>query len=142
MNVSDIVGKAKPPGSEKPEIMYLEGEIKPDYEDVVFRLYSEPRDLRSYYLIKKADVAGDIYEWTKEEMVEKGIIGAKMYRVPLRYGTELVFVNITMGKLGITMADSSCDQVGCQYCATCTPNTCCTRASAGKPCYCDTCCYA
>jgi hypothetical protein len=88
-------------------LLFLDGSLEPDQDAAYFRLYRQPQDRRSYLLIKKADVAGDLYEWTVEEMTQAGFVGAKVYRVPLKFGTELQNVSVTIARLGETIAGAT-----------------------------------
>ncbi|MEK6558065.1 MAG: hypothetical protein AABZ14_07180 [Candidatus Margulisiibacteriota bacterium] len=148
MKIEEIAKHAEKPRSTECEVLFLNGVVEQDYEDQLFRLYGEPLNHRSFFLIKKEDVCGEIYEWTQQECLMNGVIGAKMFRVPLRAGTEVMFVNISLQKIGETISGASMrvlsETVGCQDTTGCIryDKYCCTRSAAGQPCYCDNCCLA
>jgi hypothetical protein len=74
------------------EIMFLSGQVEPDHDGECFRLYRNPANRRAYALIRKDQVAGDIYQWAEPEMVRHGYTGAKIYRIPLKKGTFITEV--------------------------------------------------
>jgi hypothetical protein len=85
-------------------VFYFHGAIESDHNPAYFRLYSNPHHRRSYMLVKKTDVAGDLYEWTSEETSQAGFIGTKVYRVPLQFGTEVQVVSVAIVRVGPTSA--------------------------------------
>ena len=64
--------------------MFHQGVVEPDHDPDYFRIYRNPRNRRSYSLIKKVDVAGDIYEWKPEESLQAGFVGVTIHLVPLK----------------------------------------------------------
>ncbi len=102
MKLEDVLEKADEVSlADHHTIISLDGMIAVDPDSTCFRLFRNPNNPRSYLLVKKADVAGDIYEWTAEEKSRAGIVGAKnVHRVPLRFGTKLQQVSIVVYRLG------------------------------------------
>lgn len=88
-------------------IAYRHGSIEADHDPAYFRLYANPQNRRTYMLLKKTDVLGDLYEWTTEETRQAGLVGAKRYRVTLKVGTEVQEVFISVRKLGETTTAST-----------------------------------
>ena len=104
MKLEDVL-KAAPAGLRAQDhlLFFLDGSVEPDHDPAYFRLYRNPQNRRSYLLVKKADVVGDLYEWTAEEMKQAGFVCAKVYRVPLMFGTELQNLSVTIHGLGETI---------------------------------------
>src|SRR5260370_22081866 len=102
----DAVLRAVPKVSEAQDhaVLYLHGAVEADHDAAYFRLYRDPENRRSYLLVKKADVAGDLNEWTAEEARQAGLVGAKVYRVPLKFGAELQKVSVAIHNLEIGRA--------------------------------------
>jgi hypothetical protein len=102
--------------------MYRHGVLEPDHDPSYFRIYRNPRNRRSYSLIKRADVAGEIYEWKPEEALEAGFVGATVHLVPLKFGSEVQHVTIRLERVGEKSAagkstkddDVCCCDAGCQ----------------------------
>lgn len=103
MKIDDVLkAGAKTSEAQDHAVTYLHGAIEPDHAPAYFRLYSNPHHRRSYLLVKKTDVAGDVYEWTGEEARQAGFVGTKVYRVPLQFGTEVQAVSIAIVRVGPT----------------------------------------
>jgi hypothetical protein len=100
------------PASEAAKTISLLGEIEPDQEPGMFRLYSAPSNKKSYFLIQTKDV-DDVYEWTAEELAARGVAGQKMYTVPVRYGTVIQAVAIRNITAGMPAGSASKPQKGC-----------------------------
>ena len=101
MQLDDILAASIAPGATVRDqaTLFLNGAVEPDTDSEHFRLYQNPDNRRAYFIIKKADVTGELYQWTLEETSSAGFIGVKMYRIPLRYGCEIVTVSVTFEKL-------------------------------------------
>ena len=98
-------------------LLFLDGSVETDGDPAYFRLYRNPQNRRSYLLVKKADVVGDLCEWTAEEVRQAGFVCAKVYRVPLMFGTELQNVSIAIHKLGETIAGDTARRRRAMGCA-------------------------
>ncbi len=97
MKLDDVLkAAAKVSQPQDHALVYLHGAVESDHDPAYFRLYRIPHDRRSYMLVKKADVAGDLYEWTSEEAHQAGFVGTKVYRVPLQFGTEVQIVAVAI----------------------------------------------
>ena len=77
-----------------------DGDIQPDGDPDLFRLYTNPPDRGTYHLIKRAD-APEVYPYTPEEIVRAGIIDSAMYRVQLKYGAVVQRVSISTFMVGM-----------------------------------------
>jgi hypothetical protein len=146
MNLPEAISQQTPPTTERCELIYLNGAITADTEEKAFRIYPDPLDARSYYLVKKVDVVGEIYEWNKEELASHGVVGAKVFRVALRYGTDVMVVSYSLQKLGVTIGGEKgpsllSSETGCQSDSSCSYN-CCYKAYPNSYCRCSTCCVA
>jgi hypothetical protein len=122
-NVNDVLQKvSKTLPAQDHTTMYRHGVLEPDHDPTYFRIYSNPRNRRSYSLVKRADVTGEIYEWKPEEALEAGFVGATIHLVPLRFGTEIQRVSIRLERVGERGAvkkgakddDVCCCDIGCQ----------------------------
>ncbi|MHB2021552.1 MAG: hypothetical protein ACYCW6_31865 [Candidatus Xenobia bacterium] len=100
----------------------------------------------SYLLIRVADVHEDVYPWKPEELLQFGTAahaGKVMHRVKVRTGTVVHGVEVTLHRLGQTIAapNGRSNAVGqCHYASDCYPK-CCSVQSDGN-CYCNSCCIA
>jgi len=129
MKIDDILkGCGNVPQAQDHLVTYLNGGIESDHDQVYFRIYRDPRNRRSYVLLRKADVAGDIYEWTADEIREAGYVGAKVFRVPIRFGTEIQGVSIKVHKVGNPIGQKA---RGCED-----GDVCCCNAGCTPPCNC------
>jgi len=89
-SIEDMLRAApKPSPVQDHSLIYLTSTIENDHEPAYFRLYRNPSNRRSWLLIKKADVVGDLYEWTADETIQKGFSEAKIHRVSLKVGTKV-----------------------------------------------------
>jgi hypothetical protein len=76
------------------KLLYLKGAIERDEDAGKFRLYPSPSNNRSFFLVDTKDVAGEVSEWTEEEVARKGLAGCKMYTVPISFGSVVQSVTI------------------------------------------------
>jgi hypothetical protein len=105
MKLDDVLkAAAKVSQAQDHAVVYLQGAIESDHDPAYFRLYGNPNHRCSYMLVKKADVASDLYEWTNEEANQAGFVGTKVYRVPLQFGTEVQVVSIAIIRVEPTSA--------------------------------------
>lgn len=82
-------------------VLFLTGAIERDEDSEKFRLYSSPSNKRSFFLVDTNSVAGDIYEWTAEEVAQgPSPTGQKMYTVPIVCGSVIQSVTIENIRLG------------------------------------------
>jgi hypothetical protein len=120
------------------------GHIEPDEDENKFRLYSDPSDKTTFFLLSKNDVSdAEIYEWTSEERSQAGYRGKPRYTVSLKYGSVIQAISIKYLTVGILVNDSN---VGageavfgdCQY------SSVCASKFPGRPCVqngqCNNCC--
>ncbi len=147
MKIEQIIEKKAFPPKQHAEIFALDGHISADTDPDYIRLYRNPLNGRSYYMIRKADIIGDVYAWTAEEKVHAGMVGYEMYRIRLPYGAEFQTVEVTIEKLGETVAGAELlDGVGgavgggCRSSSGCGSKPCCVDGSRG--CRCSMCCVA
>lgn len=147
MTIADIVGREQRAAPKNPKVFYLNGAIGRDDEDGLFRLYPDPLSPRSYYVIEADAVVGDVYEWTLEELARQGVVGARMYRVGLLADTMIRSVEITLERVGDSIAGQTAEMLraplgggGCRYSRGCRSTKCCTERSRG--CGCNHCCVA
>ena len=149
MNLNSILTQkdARVPTTQEHGTVYLHGAVEPDHDETMFRLYPDPSDRRSFFIIRREDVGGDFHEWSKEELIQAGFVGAKVFRVPLKHGTVVQSVSVKIQKIGVTISANVPNSrlrervVGQCYDASDCYSGCCTTASDGN-CYCDRCCYA
>ncbi|WP_299367203.1 hypothetical protein [Winogradskyella sp.] len=130
------------------DIFKVDGFISSDSNEDYFRLYPAETDKKHYYLIKKDDIAGEIYEWTTEEKSKQLFIDQPRFRIPLKIGTEIIEVKMSTMKVGVKGEDasakaccktscsgtkpdgsswtSSCGTCGCKTCipSSCSENSC------------------
>ena len=142
MKLEDILGAAPKPSPAQDHLLFhLTGTIENDHDPAYFRLYWNPRNRRSWLLIKKTDAVGDLYEWTAEETIQKGFTEVKIHRVSVKVGSEVQEVSVAIRKIGEVIAPKSLavGQVasGCPGGAIC----CCPEGvlGAGCSCYYDSC---
>lgn len=148
MNVDEVLAHAKAAVSAVDhKVLFMNGSIEADHDGSLFRLYPDPADRRSYYVLKRADAVGDLHEFSQEEMVQAGFVGAKLFRVALRASCEVQAVSVIVHRLGETIAAWGMGRrLKPAYAGECEATSgcnsgCCTYASNGK-CYCDHCCIA
>ena len=102
--------------------VYISGAVEPDHDPSHFRVYINPQNRRSYLLLKKTDVAGELYEWTAEETVHASFKGNKIFNIPLCTGTQIQRVSVKIFRAGEKGSpnkalDRVCccdDEAGCQ----------------------------
>ena len=114
-------------------IYYVSGTVEADYDPAYFRVYRNPHNRRSYLLLKKTDMPDkiELREWSKEEAVQAGFAGEKMFRVPLAFGMEVQMVSVLVHKVGVTIPAKAED--GRQYVC------CCGNAACNTSCAYDQC---
>jgi hypothetical protein len=104
MKLDDILSTKAASPAQDYATLFLNGALEPDTDKDYFRLYRDPNNRGAYLLIRKADVTTEVYEWTAEETGRAGFVGTSMYRVPLRYGCEILVMSVAVKKLGETIA--------------------------------------
>lgn len=148
MNFDDVLAQSKKPGSAQDHaILFLTGSVESDSDESMFRLYPRPEDRRCYYLLKRTDIAGELHELSNDEKGRAGYVGAKVYRAPLRFGSEAQLVVVKIHRLGESIVagelpkPTKAASVGDCYATSGCSTGCCSIKSDGQ-CYCDTCCIA
>jgi len=86
------------------DLIYLEGDLEPDHDKDRFRLYPDAINRMQYFVIRKDDVKGEIYEWEKDELAAAGRPGQTRYRIPLDAKATVQWVSVWSGRLDV-MAD-------------------------------------
>lgn len=136
---------------------YLNGSLEEHSEDEI-RVYPDEWNKRFFYIVKKQDLLGDVYKWTDSEMSFAGFVGQDRYRIALVFGSTIQSVEITIERIGETLAghttetDMSNRMTGrlpapgaasgeCRYTTGCGNRPCCTGKLGGK-CGCNYCCLA
>lgn len=127
MKLDDVLTKAsKVSQAHDHTVVYLRGAVETDHDPAYFRLYRKPQNRRSYLLVKKEDLAGDLHQWSLEETIHAGFVGTTIYNVPVRIGSQVQGVSVTLHKIGELAAGkvaTAKDQVCC--CDNCVDtNTC------------------
>lgn len=126
------------------DVYYMTGGIAPDPDGSSFRFYHDPSNPRSYIVIDKESIVGDVYPLTDSERAHHGFVKTDVFRVGLPHGTKVKSVSTTIETIGETISAEttlSPRAAGtCHYTSGCS-SKCCTTGSDGK-CYCDTCCIA
>jgi len=148
MNVQDVLQREVDARHESAGIGHLAGSIGRDPQDGYFRLFPEPGNRRSYYLIRVQDVIADLIEWSPEERVHANLIGTPMYLVPLALGTVVQSVEVTVEKIGESIEACSAlrpaetSQRGrCRPSSGCGHSPCCEESLGGfGRCRCSHCC--
>lgn len=151
MNINDALKGSTAGNDVLQRIHYVRGQLVADSKPENFRIYPIPNDEGTYFVVSRNDVAGDIYELAKEELIGTGFAGVKVHKVPLSLGTNVAFVKVKIHKIGETISSDSFEKnsaspavvppPGCSATSGCQTG-CCTAQGAGGPCYCDTCCTA
>ncbi len=101
MKLDDVLKvAAKASQAQDHSILFLDGAVEADHSAEYLRVYPDPGHRRSYLLVKKADVCGELHVWSAEEIRHAGFIGAKVFRIPLRVGIELQTVSVAVHKFG------------------------------------------
>ncbi len=99
-SLDEVVGATKQAPTAEYDLYYLDGVVRPDADSDYFRLYPASGAHRVYYLIRKADVAGDLVAWTKEQLMRVGAVGEEQrYRVPLQGSAEILKVQVTCSRV-------------------------------------------
>ena len=106
MQLDDLLSKATLATSPDHLTVYLNGSIDLDHDKASFRIYSRPENRRSYLLLKRADVAGEILS-SRRRGDEAGFVASKVHRVPLKFGAEVQRISVSISKLGETRPASS-----------------------------------
>ena len=147
MKIKDILKTSAAHANVAPETYTIHGLVAPDTTPKLIRIYRDPTNKRSYWLLKASDILGDPTEWTTEEKVHAGLVGENMYKLHVRHGTEFQTVEVTIEKLGETLAGddllygSGANVSGeCRSSSGCGAQRCCTVDSRG--CRCNACCIA
>jgi len=126
------------------DVYYMTGGISTDPDGTAFRFYRDPENARSYLLIQKQDVIGDVHALTDLERAQKGFVRDNVFRIAVKHGATVKCIVTTIAKIGETLsagAPKAPQASGnCIHASDC-PHHCCTYASDGE-CYCDTCCIA
>lgn len=114
-------------------VAFIHGSIETDSDSRYFRLYRHPENRRSYLLIKKDDVAGELHKWSPEEMSHAGFVGSSIHSVPLNIGTQIHAVSVRAHRFGepinVPSKSSSAEQVCCCS-ASCSDTGSCFTTSA------------
>ena len=104
MKIDDVLKAApKAPKAHDHTVVYLNGAVEADHDPAYFRLYRSPQNRRSYLVVKKEDLAGDLQEWTPEEATKAGFVGRKIHNVPVKHGAEVQGVLVKMHRIGEPM---------------------------------------
>ena len=145
MNIAEALKRGTDALNENSQVIYLNGSVTKDPQEGFFRLFPEPGNYRSYFVLNAQDVAGDIYEWSTEERVRANLIGTSMLRVPIRLGTTIQSVEINLEKVGETIEGGTSLRPragggGCRHSSGCGSTPCCNES--GTKCYCSYCCVA
>ena len=125
------------------DVSYMTGGLAPDADGKAFRFFHDSENPRSYLVISKEDVIGDVYQLTEMERTQKGFVGEPVYRIGVAHGTKVTSVDITIEKIGETLAAEMYRVVvpgQCYGSKSCT-NRCCRGKDNGK-CGCSSCCIA
>jgi hypothetical protein len=145
MNLTDALNSSRERNNE-PNIFFVHGTLESDPSEGFFRIYTNPDNQRSFYRVREDTVVGEIYEWTAAELVQAGLVGVRVFRVGLRYGTEIQHVVIRFEKMGETIEATSSARMakrgvneGCRSADGCASFECCT---GGDKCVCNNCCIA
>ena len=150
MNLQEVLSQETPLISSYPGNFHLSGHLEPDTDPNFVRLYRDAMNKRSYFLIKKEDIEGDIYRWTDQELSQAGFLGQARYRISVKYGTVISSVRVKFLRVGDTIAGDTASRHrrrlsgepgDCEYSPGCGGHNCCTYADDGE-CYCDDCCEA
>ncbi len=147
MKINDILKTPAIEANIATETYAIHGLVVPDTAPKHVRIYRDPTNKRSYWLLNVSDIVGDLTEWTSEEKVHAGLIGEKMHKLNIRHGTEIKTVEVTIEKLGESIAGddlvygSGASVSGeCRSSSGCGAQRCCTVDSRG--CRCNACCIA
>lgn len=113
----------------------LKGAIELDHDPAYFRIYPDSRNRRSYSIVKKSDVEGEVYEWSSEEMLSAGFVNSKIYTIPMKSGAEIQRVSVILQRVG--QAGSRKHSEGCGGSNVCCCGTDCTQCSCTSKEDCD-----
>jgi hypothetical protein len=147
MNIKEVMSASAVPPKVETEEYTIHGDVTPDTDPNYIRIYRNPSDKRSYWLLRTADIVGDLTKWTPEEKVHAGLFGENMYIFSVRHGTVFQSVEISIEKIGETIAGDDLvfgnpiNAIGeCRSSSGCGSKRCCTESSRG--CVCNNCCIA
>jgi hypothetical protein len=122
MTIAAVLQKvSKPALAQDHTTVYRHGAIEPDHDPDYFRIYNNPKNRRSYSLVRKSDLVGDIYELTPEETVQAGFVGTTIYRIPLKIGSDIQHVSVKVHRLE---GDVCCCGTACTQCSTSSQEDC------------------
>lgn len=146
MHIAEVLERSAEASNAHLDVMYLQGVLEKDHDVELFRLYPEPGNYGSYFLIRTDDVAGELKELNRDELLRAGVVGMRVFLVPLRSGTRLLSVEVTRERLGESVEGLSSARLepvassGCRATSGCGNRRCCTTRR-GK-CRCNSCCIA
>ena len=89
-----------------------DGAIHPDPDPAMFRLYPDDSNPFRYFVVRKDDVKGKLYRWSRREVAARGLVGQARFTVPLKVGATLVEVQSHLLRVGESLyaASSNGDQ--------------------------------
>lgn len=119
---------------------YVHGTIELQ-NDGRFRIYLNPNNRFAYWILDEQTIGGDIAEWPQEAVAHKGLVGHRVFTLPVKTGSEVLAVQMTRHKLGETVsAEYALDAKSgvCRSSSGCGTRPCCTTSGTG--CSCNTCC--
>ena len=136
-------GKVVPAGKDA-AVLRLVGDVRPDDCSDSFRLYPNPRNRASFYLIPRQAVRGELHAWSAEELAAAGLAGERCFTVPLFHEAPVQVITIQnmraenlrmVRKRSAAAGDCKGDIGGCPK------SNPCTEVINGEE-YCTSCCIA
>lgn len=132
-------------GASRDDVYQMTGGLAADTDANAFRFFHDPTNPRSYLVINKDDVVGDVYPLTDLERAQNKFVNANVYRIGIAHGTRVKSISLTIETIGETIsAETTATPKAAGDCINtsgCGSKKCCTYGSDGK-CYCDDCCIA
>jgi hypothetical protein len=164
MTIDEIIARQGVPPSALLGPIKLHGDIKPDADNELFRLYPKHNKANYYYVIRKSDTIS-VEPWSDDQLKHAGIFGATRYTVAIPHDATIARVKVEVfsaakppqgrpivpsttqaGKAGCSCSaprsprdvQTCCDGNGnCWHCDD-DPNICCQDSNLGC-CWCNQC---
>jgi hypothetical protein len=125
MTLADALQRKTKVAGPEFETVFIEGQIESDSDPKYFRLYPNGSDRNRYYFVNKTDVQGDIYQWTADEIIQRGFTGQERYRISVKADALLGVITVTVKRASelesCTPGDCRGGTMGCT-CDRCTDN--------------------
>lgn len=121
-----------------PGIIDIEAALA-EHDDSNVRLYLDPRNKRTYWIVRQEDIIQELRPLSSEQLAVQGLSGYKMFVIPVRRGAEIQTVVIELHRVGETLVPGNRSArigecVTDQQCS----QTCCNVRTNG--CSCSSCC--